>query len=255
MVGLRAAVMLAAALAGVAVGQESLTVRDGDMHVLSFERLGYPPAALAQYLQGIVVIQANLDEDGTVVAASVVYGPRLLAPAGIENIKRWRFAPNTQKRAVVVYDFQLPADGCRSGADLFMLQDPNFVTVTGCDRPAATAQAEPPAEPEVIVAKYEELAYPKGGRAARIQGVVVVRAKLDDDGNVVEARAVSGKEVFLSDCIANAKKWRFRPNAHKAAVIVYNFRLTDGISKSGCDHFMLEAPNFATITTCPVEIQ
>jgi TonB-like protein len=108
---------------------------------------------------------------------------------------------------------------------------------------------------DMKVVTFEDMNYPALGRTARVQGVVVVEVKLDDQGRVVEAMAISGKQVFIPDCTANARKWRFRPNAQKAAVIVYNFRLSDGISNSGCDRFMLEPPNFATITTCPVEIQ
>jgi len=59
-----------------------------------------------------------------------------------------------------------------------MLQDPNFATVTGCDRPAAvTTQREAPVEPELVVEKYEELAYPRVGRTAHIQGVVVIQTR------------------------------------------------------------------------------
>ncbi|MGH9679657.1 MAG: energy transducer TonB [Candidatus Acidiferrales bacterium] len=108
---------------------------------------------------------------------------------------------------------------------------------------------------EMRLVDYEDLAYPAIGHTARIEGVVVVRAILDDQGKVVDATAISGAEPLVPACLANAKKWRFRPNASKMAVIVYNFRLIDTISKSGCSHFELAPPNFATITTCPVSIQ
>jgi len=140
-------------------GQEMPTMGNGDVRIISFERLRYPSAALAEFAQGVVVVRANLDRDGAVAEASAVSGSALLAPAAVENVKRWRFEPNTQRTAVVVYNFQLPSGACRSGSDLFMLQDPNFATVTGCDRPAAvTTQREAPVEPELVVEKYEELA-------------------------------------------------------------------------------------------------
>ena len=108
---------------------------------------------------------------------------------------------------------------------------------------------------DMKLVNFEGLTYPTVGRTARIQGVVVVRAGLDDQGQAVETSAISGPGPLIPDCLANAKKWRFQPNAEKAAVIVYHFRLTDAISKSGCSHFMLEPPNFATITSCVPEIQ
>jgi hypothetical protein len=102
---------------------------------------------------------------------------------------------------------------------------------------------------------FEDLEYPTIGRTAHVQGVVVLKANLDDEGKVVGATAISGPEPLIPDCLANAKKWRFRPNAKKSVVIIYNFKLTDAISKSGCSHFMLEPPNFVTITSCVPQIQ
>jgi len=108
---------------------------------------------------------------------------------------------------------------------------------------------------EMKLVDFADLEYPKLARTALVQGIVVVRAKLDDKGYVVESTALSGSDVLIPDCLANARKWRFQPNAKKAVVIVYNFRVTDAVSKSGCSHFMLEAPNFATITTCSPQIR
>ncbi|MFZ3210494.1 MAG: energy transducer TonB [Terriglobales bacterium] len=108
---------------------------------------------------------------------------------------------------------------------------------------------------DMSLVDFQDLAYPPVARTAHVQGVVVVRLKLDGQGNAEGATAISGPETLIADCLANAKKWRFRPNAQKAAVVIYNFRLTDGISKSGCSHFTLQAPNFATITGCVPEVQ
>ena len=108
---------------------------------------------------------------------------------------------------------------------------------------------------DIKLVNFEDLAYPTLGRTAHVQGVVVLRVKLDDQGKVADAIAISGAEALIPDSLANAKKWRFQPNAQNAAVIVYNFRLTGWISKSGCSQFMLEPPNFATITGCVSQIQ
>lgn len=102
---------------------------------------------------------------------------------------------------------------------------------------------------------FEDLEYPTIGRTAHVQGVVVLKANLDDQGKVVGAAAISGPEPLIPDCLANAKKWQFRRNAKKSVVIIYNFKLTDAGSKSGCNHFMLEPPNFATITSCVPQVQ
>lgn len=131
-----------------------------------------------------------------------------------------------------------------------------FFLVAGNVSILAQGQRDPTIlDEDTVVLSFRQLRYPAIARTARIQGVVVIRVSLDDGGKVMGARAVSGAEPLVADCLTNAKEWRFRPNSERAAVVVYNFRLTDAISKSGCDHFMLEPPNFVTITTCPVMLK
>ena len=108
---------------------------------------------------------------------------------------------------------------------------------------------------DMRVVHFEELNYPTFARAAHIEGVVVVRVILDDQGNVVKALAISGNEYLIRDCIPNAKKWKFQPNSRKMAIIVYNFVLPAGACGSVTSLFMLQGPNFATITSCPAPVE
>lgn len=105
---------------------------------------------------------------------------------------------------------------------------------------------------DIRVVVFEELTYPDAARASRIQGVVVVRVKLDKEGKVTSAAAVSGAQAFVSDCVENAKKWRFQPNAEKSAIIAYNFRMPGGECKSVPSMFMLRRPNLAVVTGCDI---
>ena len=89
---------------------------------------------------------------------------------------------------------------------------------------------------DLKVVHFEDLRYPPLGRLERIQGVVVVRVKLDEKGNVVEPEAISGAKLLIPESLANAKKWSFQPNSEKAAVIVYNFRLTSGYCHTITSH-------------------
>src|SRR3954462_5359362 len=75
---------------------------------------------------------------------------------------------------------------------------------------------------------FADIGYPALAKAARVQGVVVVEAQLDNKGNVVGASAIAGAKPLIPDCLSNIKKWKFKPNSRKTAVIVYEFRLDDG---------------------------
>jgi Gram-negative bacterial TonB protein C-terminal len=104
---------------------------------------------------------------------------------------------------------------------------------------------------EVGLVSFEDLAYPTVAKIARNQGVVVVMAKLDDKGNVVSTSAITGPKTLIPDCLSNAKKWKFQPNPHKSAVIVYEFRLADGACHDASHSlFQLLHRNFASITAC-----
>ena len=95
---------------------------------------------------------------------------------------------------------------------------------------------------------FKELRYPSLGTA---QGVVVVRVKLDNQGKVVNAEALSGAPLLVQPSVVNAKTWRFKPNSQKAAIVVYNFRVK-GVcfSANWSSQMILYPPNFAVITAC-----
>jgi TonB family protein len=78
------------------------------------------------------------------------------------------------------------------------------------------------------VTSFEDLVYPASAREANVQGAVVIRATLDDGGNVVDVFALSGSRALIPDCLVNAKKWKFQPNPEKIVIIVYDFRIEEG---------------------------
>ncbi len=74
----------------------------------------YPPAALAQKLQGPVVLQAVIGRDGTVQDLKLVRGYFVLGRAAIAAVKQWRFRPYTQNgraletQTVITINFSYP---------------------------------------------------------------------------------------------------------------------------------------------------
>jgi hypothetical protein len=110
----------------------------------------------------------------------------------------------------------------------------------------------------VAIAHWEELKYPAFAVKARVQGVVVIQVKLDDDGRVVESTAIWGSRLLIPDCLANAKKWLFQPNSQRNVVIVYHFYFDEGACNPGMSFsstFKFMAPNFASIACCLPFIQ
>jgi hypothetical protein len=124
------------------------------------------------------------------------------------------------------------------------------------------AQGSGPVEDrDIQVVHYQPLIYPPLDKLAAIQGVVVVWVSLSN-GNVIDAKAVSGNADLIPACLMNVKKWRFRPNKQNAAVVIYYFKISpdpDGtytrVCKAGSSLFSFHKPNLALVEGCPERVQ
>lgn len=120
----------------------------------------------------------------------------------------------------------------------------------------AAAQNEPVGDEDIKVVHFEELRYPSLAWQARIRGLVVIRAKLDKEGKVVDAEVISGHPILIQGALKNIKKWSFQPNKQGAVVIVYKFRILSADCAEGNQQFFtLELPNFVTVSACPIHLQ
>jgi protein TonB len=53
----------------------------------------YPPDAKDQRVQGSVLLQVNIDKEGSVSKLQLISGHPLLAPAAIDAVKQWKYKP------------------------------------------------------------------------------------------------------------------------------------------------------------------
>jgi TonB family protein len=233
--------------------QQGGTVSNRDIEVISFEELKYPALGLTARIQGLVVVQVRLDDDGKVVDATALSGHEILAPATLTNVKKWRFFPNAQKTAVIVYDFTLEDDCYKP--DTFTLKANNLAVITGHSFPVEPSGQTVNNEDTTVVS-FAGMSYPPLARTARISGRVVVQVKLDEKGKAVSASAISGSGLLTPDALANALKWTFRPNARKLAVVVYEFLLQDEcIQYESASRFVFKGPNVGLVTDCEFQVQ
>jgi outer membrane biosynthesis protein TonB len=147
---------------------------------------------------------------------------------------------------------------------------PNLVTLTAC-RPSksdaivlnkprksfAEATKILVSDNEMQLQDFAEIDYPVAWEA-RIQGVVVVEAKLDEKGSVSDASALFGNPILIPDCLANVKKWSFSPNAKHLAVVVYRFKMPCAClnnAPEGQHQFILQPPNYVEVSHAPMWIQ
>jgi hypothetical protein len=109
-------------------------------------------------------------------------------------------------------------------------------------------QEKPVSSDEVNTVHFEPMNYPLAARLSHTEGVVVMRLRLDDEGNAVSTEALYGAKNLVAECASNAKTWRFKPNKEHLVVIVYDFRI-EGLCRLPCpSQFKFRPPNEAVVT-------
>jgi protein TonB len=53
----------------------------------------YPPIAISARKEGVVILEATVDEDGSVERVRVLRSEPLLDNAAIDAVKQWRYSP------------------------------------------------------------------------------------------------------------------------------------------------------------------
>lgn len=104
---------------------------------------------------------------------------------------------------------------------------------------------------DVNVVSFEEMEYPHLAYYTHLQGSVAVQVKLDRQGKVSEAVAISGLPLLASPSVENVKKWLFKPNASKTALIIYSYKILVGRCNHDSSLFILRGANVATVLACP----
>ena len=120
---------------GVSAAPQDDVVYDDEVTLVSFEGHTYPSIAEFARVSGDVVVSVTLNDDGSVKDAVALSGPRLLVPDAVANARKWKFMPNRQRRAVIVYEFRIDGNCLPDGRSLFLLFRPNVVSVSTCVPP------------------------------------------------------------------------------------------------------------------------
>ena len=121
-----AGIVITLLIAGFAQGQDGFVLQ-------ALEALDYPPLARCARIQGRVVVNVKLDDNGRVASAQIEKGHPMLAPAAVANAKKWRFRTNV-KEAEIIYDFEID-DSCTENSRRFNYEAPNLARITTCSCP------------------------------------------------------------------------------------------------------------------------
>jgi TonB family protein len=188
----------------------------------------YPASAQAERRQGVAIIEAAIDGSGNVYDAKVIrsIGPDL-DDAALDAVLQWRFTPTLLNgRPVpvimtVTVNFVLDSDGFPPPPP----PPPPPPAMVGDVPPPPPPPPPPPgsmARDDQAVRVGGEIKapvkikdvrpiYPAVAQQARVSGVVILEIKVDEEGNVTDARVI--RPVALLDEAAREAvlQWKFTP--------------------------------------------
>ena len=183
----------------------------------------YPAAARAVGASGAVNVRIEIDEEGNVTSAEAVSGHPLLRAAATNAAMLSKFKPQISNglpikvNGVVVFRFITPAMENSSSGDApdENSADNKRIISGGVVNGKALSLPRP--------------AYPREARNERASGAVSVQVIIDEEGNIISAKAISGHELLREAAEQAARGAKFSPTLLQgipvkvSGVIVYNF--------------------------------
>ena len=164
-----------------------------------------PPPAAAPQVQRAMKSVTRLVQGGKMMAPSVI-------PKTISIIKEAPLPPETEGGVV---------GGVPGGVPGGTLGGVLGGILGGSASPVAAVAPPPPPVKRVIRVGGKvdppkqtyapELKYPAIARAAKVEGIVVIDAIIDEQGNVVQARVVSGPGLLIGAALQSVQRWRYEP--------------------------------------------
>ena len=162
----------------------------------------YPLDATKLKLQGLVVLTADIDENGEIQRVSVVSGDAMLAKAATQAVEQWKFEPFIKGGKAVKVSASLPFD--------FIFID-NSSAVPHIDDAAMKIiwVSEDPSHVRTL--NRVQPAYPPLAKEARVQGAVLLTVVIGKDGGIRQVNVLSGHPLLVEAAVAAVKQWRYQP--------------------------------------------
>lgn len=161
----------------------------------------YPKEARKKRIEGVVILEATTDGEGNVVKAQVLRskGP-LLDQAAIDAVRQWKYEPFYIKGKPHGLVFTVTVR--------FRLKEKD----TGeFDKGAVQAGEDKAIKPPKLIEKMDPV-YPEEARQSRVQGVVVLRVRINKEGLVKRIMIMRSENGLLNKPAMDAvRQWKYEP--------------------------------------------
>ncbi|HLZ43883.1 MAG TPA: energy transducer TonB [Candidatus Sulfotelmatobacter sp.] len=203
------------AIGSIAGGDGGVRVSEGVMRAFRNQKIDpiYPPLAKQARIEGIVTLRVQINQSGDVERATLISGHPMLAPAAIEAVKQWKYRPYLLNAEPVNVDTTVSLNFSHdevSEADLNSQALDSGVPANEESPYPQRVRVSSGVESGLIVNKVAPH-YPAEAREQHIQGVVVLRAIIDKDGNVANLELISGDPTLAEAAIVAVKQWKYKP--------------------------------------------
>jgi TonB family protein len=157
----------------------------------------YPEEAKEQGIQGLEILQAQIDISGKVSnLESIKTTHSLLSQSAMVAIKKWKYTPGM----VSAKPIQVPLTVLVN----FILEKTSRQPVLGSVRYSIDS-------PWVRLLKKAAPEYPVEALKQNIQGKVIIMAFVDKNGYIPHIKVFEGHPLLAQAAVSAIKKWRFEP--------------------------------------------
>ncbi len=157
----------------------------------------YPAEARKNGVQGVVILEAKIDESGRVIDVMILRSVPQLNQAAVDALKQWVYEPMkidgkpTKVFFTVTVRFQLDKEDIEKFAE-------GAVKIKDAIPPPKLTQKVDPV-------------YPEAARKAGIEGIVILEARIDVKGRVKNVRVLRSVPALDQAAIDALRQWVYTP--------------------------------------------
>jgi TonB family protein len=157
----------------------------------------YPEAALKKGIQGIVILEAKIDEQGKVIDVLVLRSVPGLDQAAIDAVKQWVYEPMIIKGKPQKAIFTTTVNFRLGEKDIEKFAE-------------GAVKVKDAIEPPKIIKKVDPV-YPEAARKLGVEGVVILQARTDIYGRVKDVMVLRSVPALNQAAIDAVKQWVYEP--------------------------------------------
>ena len=161
----------------------------------------YPEVARQARVEGIVILEAKTDEEGSVIDAKVLRSIPILDQAAIDAVKQWKYEPlfvaGKARKVIFTVTVRFILD---EGSKKYVMK--KFAQ--------GAIRAENDIKPPKLIKEVAPV-YPEVARVAMIEGVVILGVKTDEEGQVKDLIILRSIPLLDQAAIDAVRQWVYEP--------------------------------------------